>query len=219
LVNQLKQKTLKMNISRVQVQNVNPDFDTTVDKENGSPIKVTGIVKQQLEPAIKFNSVVGDVIDVAEQIAKGLPPSIASILADADAVKKAANDIDDKVEKGDIKKFEIPIETIPQKVYNVFFVIPVQTRTEDTGKNESAEAHFWLYWNNHSPNEGQLENKGLNESLARPVFVNIQGMIGSGSDQVSLVITRSAVTDGAIVKSPCTSQLTLGQLSFHIEES
>jgi hypothetical protein len=208
-----------MDISNLQVQTQNPSYSTSVDPEAGPSILVTGKPNNPTISVMKANSVVDDVIDAAGEAILDLTPSLHGIERFIDAVEKVSKKIGNIAQSVETITFDIPLEVAQNHKCTVSFSTIVKALTQDTGNNEYATATFKLIWNGGPTEFWQAENSGLGTLKFIPVSLVLRDMVGHGTDHVTLEITRSVSTDGAILQSPCTSELTIQQLTFLLEEA
>jgi hypothetical protein len=207
-----------MNIDLANLQQKNPQFSITVDKQSGPTITVTAKPNQATLEVSAPKSVVDVIFDIAEDVALNFPPSVAGVkwvIDDARAEVKA--ELKPRT-SSDTLTLLVPIETIPKKTYTVQTSFVVESLTEDSGANEYAETTDSLEWNSDAFSDASADTTNGGGSKSNRVKLRLPSNAGTGSDTVELEIIRRVGTDGAIYFST-TSSVTIKQIQMTIIES
>jgi hypothetical protein len=209
-----------MNISKVNLQQKNPDFDTGLDREAGKTITVTAIPKKLSIEVSKPKSVLDHLVDIAKVIVANLPPNPAGVLRDVDAIDAAAKDLAKPETDSDTLPLLIEIETVPNHKYLVQMHTVVTSLTQDSGANEYAETTIVLQWDSNGFDEDFAQTTNSDGKLKTDrVKLRLANLVGSGTDSAEVTIIRRVGTDGAILVAPCTSRVTLSKIQIRITET
>lgn len=123
---------------------------------------------------------------------------------------------------GEDATLTVPLEITKGHKCSVFFSTIVKTLTQDTGTNEFAIASFTLTWDGRDAKVGpddKDQNRGLGTMKFLPVTLTLADEKGNGTDTVQVQMTMAASTDGAILQSPCSSEVSVQQLTLSFEET